>query len=91
MKCAVPTPKARGGGRVIPFLPPPERKALAHICATADLLMVGGCPWLLVPADDRLLDTLAAFGAEAEDREDDPDDEPFLGSREKLNQTTWTA
>ena len=52
-------------------LAPSERKALAQICETANLLTVDEEPWLLVPADPRLLDTLAVFGAEAEDREND--------------------
>ncbi len=56
-------------------LAPPERKALAQIVETADVLLVGDRSWLLVPADPRLLDTLAAFGAEAEDREPFMDDE----------------
>ena len=38
---------------------PRERKALAQICETADVLTVDETPWLLVPADPRLLDTLA--------------------------------
>ena len=37
--------------------------------------MVDGKAWLLLRADARLLDTLAAFGAEAEDREPGMDDE----------------
>ena len=40
MKCAVPITKAGGGGRFIPPLPSPERKALAQMCETADLLKV---------------------------------------------------
>ena len=39
------------------------------------MLLVDGKPWLLLRADARLLDTLAAFGAEAEDREPGMDDE----------------
>ena len=56
-------------------LAPPERKALAQIVETADVLMVENRSWLLVPADARLLDALAAFGAEAEDREPFMEDE----------------
>ena len=37
--------------------------------------MVDGKAWLLLRADARLLDTLAAFGAEAEDREPGMEDE----------------
>ena len=80
---------------VVGDLAPPERKALVQICETADLLTVDEQPWLLVPADARLLDTLAVFGAEAEDREmdleDEPqsDDEPSLGGLECINQIAW--
>lgn len=80
---------------VIGKLAPSERKAMARICDTADLLMVEDKLWLLVPADTRLIDTLAAFGAEAEDRENDledepqADDEPSLGGLECTNQQAW--
>ena len=105
---AMLTPKPSRRRRFIPALPdfdlrywvgklaPPERKALAQICETADLLTVDDRPWLLVPADPRLLDTLAAFGAEAEDRENDledepqADDEPSLGGLEQVNQQAWS-
>ncbi len=46
------------------------------IADTADVLDVEGRAWLLVPASPWLLDTLAAFGAEAEDREPCLEDEP---------------
>ena len=102
----IPKPSRRR--RFIPALPdreldhligklaPPERKALVQICETADLLTVDEQPWLLVPADPRLLDTLATFGAEAEDRENDledepqRDDEPSLGGLEYINQQAWS-
>ena len=101
----IPKPSRRR--RFIPALPdfdlrycigklaPPERKALAQICETADLLTVDETPWLLVPADPRLLNTLAVFGAEAKDRENDledepqADDEPSLGGLEYINQQAW--
>ena len=101
----IPKPSRRR--RFVPALPdcalnhligklaPPERKALAQICETADVLTVDDRPWLLVPADPRLLDTLAVFGAEAEDRENDledepqRDDEPSLGGLECTNQAAW--
>ena len=51
-------------------LAPPERKAMAEIAYTADLLIVEDKSWLLVPASPWLIDTLAAFGAE--------DREPYL-------------
>ena len=57
-------------------LAPDERKAMAEIADTADVLDVEGQAWLLVPASPWLLDTLAAFGAEAEDREPCLEDEP---------------
>ena len=69
-------PSPLGPDHLIGKLAPPERKALAQICETADLLTVEQGAWLLVPADARLLDTLAVFGAEAEDREMDLEDEP---------------
>ena len=56
-------------------LAPPERRAMAEIADTADLFTVDDKSWLLVPASPQLLDTLAAFGAEAEDREPGLDDE----------------
>ena len=48
-----------------------ERKAMAQIAETADLLDTDAGAYLLVPADGKLLDTLAAFGAGLEDREMD--------------------
>ncbi|MGE3230255.1 MAG: hypothetical protein AB7J30_12555 [Hyphomicrobium sp.] len=48
---------------------PKEKRALAQIAATADLLIVEDRTWLLVPADRRLIDSLATFGAELEDLE----------------------
>ena len=59
-------------------LAPPERKALAAIAESADLLTVEDQSWLLVPAPAWLLDTLAAFGAE--DRENCLEDEPDDGA-----------
>ena len=87
----IPKPSRRR--RFIPALPdyeldhligklaPPERKALAQICETADLLTVDERPWLLVPADPKLLDTLlAVFGAE--DREMDLEDDREKGEED---------
>ncbi len=55
----------------------PEGLALRHIVETADLLDVGDSGvWLLVPTTAALLDALAAFEVEAEDRENDIEDEP---------------
>ncbi len=48
-----------------------ERKAMAQIAETADLLDTDAGAYLLVPVDGKLLDTLAAFGAELEDHEMD--------------------
>jgi len=56
------------------------------ICETADLVIVDDRLHLIVPALDGLMDTLAAFEAEGEDRENDledepqPDDEPVAGT-----------
>ena len=82
-----PKPKAQRG--FIPPLPdhelaflagklgPDERKALRQIVATADLIEAGdGGPWLLVPTTPTLIGALAAFEADAEDRENDLEDEP---------------
>ena len=41
-----------------------------------DLLELGGEPWLLVPAFPKLIDALAEFEADMEDRECGGDDEP---------------
>ena len=54
---------------------PAERQALDQIVATADLIETPAGPYLLVPANTALVETLAEYGAEAEDREDGPDDE----------------
>ena len=42
----------------------------------SDVIYVEGEPWLLVKADNGLLDTLAAYGAESEDMEEGGDLEP---------------
>ncbi len=80
-------PKPRDRSQSMPPLPeealawligraiPSERKALAQIVETADLVMIDGEPWLVIPALGQLLDRLAAFQAEAEDREPDVDTE----------------
>ena len=56
-------------------LAPRERKALTVIAESTDLIKVGRKTWLLTPAPAWLIDTLAALGAEAEDREPGLDDE----------------
>lgn len=65
----VPAVRDEKLSRLIGRLAPPERRALAQIAETADLLIIEGRPWLLIQATDRLVDALAAFGAELEDRE----------------------
>ena len=62
-------------------LGPEERRAMRYICLTADVLEVDDAAYLLVPVDrdHRLVDALAAFKAEGEDRENDLDDEPDEG------------
>ena len=57
-------------------LGPAERRALRMICETADLVIVEDQLHLIVPALDDLVDILAAFEAEGEDRENDLEDEP---------------
>lgn len=66
-----------------------ERQALSEIVETADLITVDDQTFLLARVGRGTLDVLAAFGAEAEDRENDlededmpdrePDDEPEDG------------
>ena len=70
-------------------LDPPERRALREIVARGDLAHVSGRAFLVVPMTPTMLDTLAAFEAEAADLEDEPaeaqgDDEPSMAT------PTWT-
>ena len=56
------------------------QEAVGRLLDTADLLMVGGVPYLLVPVSDAVLDGLAAYGADTENdepetTESDGDDE----------------
>jgi hypothetical protein len=61
---------------VLGGLAPTDRRALCAIVETVELLSVEGGPDLLVmPATAELIDTLAAFTSEAEDRENDLEDE----------------
>ena len=62
-------------------LGPGERQAMRHIAANADILTVDDQLWLLVPVGQHpeLLDVLAAFEADGEDRENDLEDEPDEG------------
>ena len=60
-------------------LTPPEQRAMAQVCQTADLLQTEAGAFLLVPCDAKLIDTLAAFDAQGEDRENDLEDEPEIG------------
>ena len=53
----------------------PERKALKEIVENGDILFVDGCAYLLALVCPETVDILAAFGAEAEDRENDLCDE----------------
>jgi hypothetical protein len=67
---------------------PPDRRALRHICAFADVLNLPEGAWLLVPASPALIDLLAAFEADREDAEEDDfgggdvNDEPELDAAE---------
>ena len=56
-------------------LAPSERQAMATIAESADVFTFENQSWLLVPAPAWLIDTLALFGAECEDREPGLDDE----------------
>jgi hypothetical protein len=55
---------------------------MARIAETADLIDTPAGQYLLVPADAGLVDTLAAFAAESEDREPDLEDEPDEGKED---------
>ena len=59
-----------------------ERRAMRQLCATADLYDVDGVPMIIAPATAELLDTLAAFEVEAEDREKDLCDERDEGEED---------
>ncbi len=63
-------------------LTPPEQRAMAQICQTADLLQTEVGAFLLVPADPELIGILAAFDAQGEDRENDLEDEPDEGEED---------
>ncbi len=70
-------------------LDPPERRALREIIERGDLTHVNGQAFLVVPVTPATLDALAAFEAEAADRESEPteaqgDAEPSMVS------ATWT-
>ena len=58
------------------------QEAVARLLDGADLLLVGGVPYLLAPVSDAVLDALATVGADTEDMEpetveDDGDDEDY--------------
>ena len=71
-----------------------QRQALRDICHFADVLQFNEDTYLVVKATPLLLDLLAEFEAEVEDREEDDhggdvgcsDDEPSLGATEAPNQ-----
>ena len=55
---------------------PAERRAMAELVETAEVLIVDGEMWLLAPViSQHMLDTLAAFASEGEDSEYDLEDE----------------
>ncbi len=45
------------------------QEAVGRLLDRADLLMVGGVPYLLAPVSDAVLDALATVGADTEDME----------------------
>ena len=55
-------------------LGPAERRALREIVERGDLAMVDGQQFIVAPVSSSTIDALAAFEAEAEDREADPDE-----------------
>lgn len=71
-------------------LTPPEQRAMAQICQTADLLQTEAGAFLLVPCDAKLLDTLAAFDAQGEDRENDLEDEPDHDNEYEHDAVDWS-
>ena len=75
-------------------LAPPERRAMATIAESADLLTIEKQSWLLVPAPAWLLDTLARFGAECEDRElvcleDEAETDAGIEDESELDRSDW--
>ena len=66
-------------------LTPPEQRAMAQICQTADLLQTEAGAFLLVPCDAKLLDTLAAFGIARWARRDE------RGETRPALDLTWAA
>lgn len=57
-----------------------ERAALREIANGADLIFVDGATYLVAPVSPACLDALAAFEADAEDREPNGDLEPSIGT-----------
>ena len=57
-------------------LGPEERKAMREIVQAGDLAEVNGKTYLVAPVSPKTIDALAAFEAEGEDREIEPDNEP---------------
>lgn len=57
-------------------LGPAERRALRVIVDEADIVEIDGRAFLVAPVTAEVVDTLAAFEAEGEDREPDLEDEP---------------
>ena len=64
---------------VLAPLVPAERKALEAIVECADILTIDGEVHLILPARPELIDALAAYGAEGEDREPALEDEKDEG------------
>jgi hypothetical protein len=56
-------------------LGPIDRRALREICERGDLIEVDGLFYILAPVTPETMDALAAFEAETEDREWEPDDD----------------
>jgi hypothetical protein len=75
-RCAVHTFEITEVAYLFRTLASEERRVLAAIVETADLLLVDGAPpHLLVPAPEWFLDALSEFAAELEDLEPGADDE----------------
>ena len=70
---------------------PAERRAMAELVETAEVLIVDGEMWLLAPViSQHMLDTLAAFASEGEDCENDLEDEIEEDDDSRIAPLEWT-
>lgn len=69
-------------GSILDRLTPKERQAMRWIVENADMLIVGEETYLIAPVPAKVIDTLAAFEADMEDRENDLEDEKDEGEED---------